>query len=181
MFLFLCAVASAQDPADYHEPNFLENAFSPGTMAKFSLGTLYDQATVEVPTWGSGRNGLWKRAELRMGGLLVRTAAEYGVARLRETDPGYTRCRCKGFGPRSKHAILAEFVEKHADGSLAAPVARFTGIATAVAVTTPFMGAHADTAGAVNHVGILVGTDVGFNMLTEFWPEIKRTLLLRKK
>jgi hypothetical protein len=72
-------------------------------------------------------------------------------------------------------------VEKRADGSLAAPVARFTGIAASVAATTPFLGARAHAATAGDHVALLVGTDIGLNILTEFWPEIKRTLLFRKR
>ncbi len=52
-------------------------------LAKFSLGVLYDQATAQVPEWGSGADGLQKRAEWRMAGLLSRASAEYAVAKFR--------------------------------------------------------------------------------------------------
>jgi hypothetical protein len=147
--------------------------------AKFSLGVLYDQATVQIPAWGSGAEGLRKRAEWRMAGLMSRAAAEYAVARLRETNPEYERCRCKGFGLRSRHVLVSEFVEVRRDGSLAAPVARFTGIAASVAVTTPFLGRDLSVGTGAERAVLLVGSDIGFNMLQEFWPEIRRTLLLR--
>jgi hypothetical protein len=147
--------------------------------AKFSLGLLYDQATVQTPAWGSGRTGLQKRAEWRGLGLVSRGLTEYTVASLRGTDPIYARCACKGFGPRSRHAVVAEFLERRRDGSFRAPVSRFAGIGAGVGVTS--LGQGADATGAPGRIALLAGTDLGFNMLQEFWPEIKRTLLLRKK
>jgi hypothetical protein len=164
---------------EIHGPLFVENVFSKGTLAKFSLGVLYDQATADVPRWGAGASGLRKRAEWRMAGWLSRAAAEYGVARWRGTDPGYQRCRCKGFIPRSRHAFVSEFVERRMEGGLAAPVARFTGIATTMWVTS--FGQHSGVEEAGNRGMVLVGSDIGFNFLQEFWPEIQRTLLLRRK
>jgi hypothetical protein len=162
-----------------HATAFVENVFSTGTLAKFSLGLLYDQATVQAPRWGSGAAGFRKRAEWRMAGLFSRAAAEYGVARLRGTETGYERCRCKGFLPRSRHAIVSEFVERRAEGGLAAPIARASGIAAAVGVTS--LAQRSGVGDAGKHATVLVGADAGFNVLQEFWPEIKRTLLLRRK
>lgn len=148
-------------------------------VAKFSLGVLYDQATDQVPQWGSGADGLGKRAQWRMAGLLTRASVEYGVSRWRDTIPGYVRCRCKGFLPRSRHAVVSEFLDRRIDGGFAAPVARFSGIATSVALTS--LGEHDTASGATEHALLLVSTDLGFNMLQEFWPEIRRTLLLRRR
>jgi hypothetical protein len=151
------------------QPSFVESAFSTATLAKFSLGSLYGQATDQVPKWGSGAAGFEKRAAWRMAGLLSRTAAEYSVARLQGTDPRYDRCRCKGFLPRSRHALVSEFS--------VAPSARFTGIAATVGVTS--LGQHSAIGDAGKRGIVLVGTDIGFNFLQEFWPEIKRTLSRR--
>ena len=183
LFSGLARVAAlrAQDPEvpGPHRPIFVETVFSSGTLAKFSLGLLYDQATTEVPRWGSGTAGFQKRAEWRMGGLLSRPAAEYGVTKWRGTDPGYQRCQCKGFLPRSRYAVVSEFVERRTEGGLAAPVARVTGIATGVLVTS--LGQHSGVGDAWKRGIVLAGNDIGFNVLQEFWPEIKRTLLLRRK
>lgn len=165
--------------ADFHPANFYQNAFSASMLAKFSLGLLYDQATVQVPEWRSGVDGLQKRAELRMGGLLTRAAVEYGVAHYRNTDPSYHRCHCKGFGPRSIHAFAAEFTEFRSDGSIAPPISRFAGLAASVAATSPFVGRH--SANPMERGMTLLGADLGFNMLQEFWPEIRRTLLFRHR
>ena len=184
--LVACGLASsagihAQDAnvPEIHKPTFAEDAFSPGMLAKFSLGVLFDQATVQVPEWGPGAEGLQKRAELRMAGLLSRASAEYGVARFRDTSSVYLRCQCKGFGPRSRHALASEFAEHRMDGSLTAPVARFSGVVTSVAVTS--FRERSGAGAAAEHALLLIGTDAGFNLLQEFWPEIRRTLLFRRK
>jgi len=174
-------LGQATDTITEPRKTFVEHAFSPGMLAKFSLGVLYDQTTVQEPEWGAGAAGLRQRAEWRMAGLLSRAATEYAIARMRETNSDYQRCRCKGFGPRSRHALVSEFVEIRADRSMAPPVARFTGIATSLAVTTPFLGQHSGVGTGTDRAAVLVGADLGFNMLQEFWPEIKRTLLLRRK
>jgi hypothetical protein len=165
--------------SDAHNPGFVENTFSTAMMAKFSLGVVYDQATEQVPKWGSGIAGLQKRAEWRMAGLVSRTSAEYGIARLRETDPGYVRCQCKGFGPRSRHVIVSEFTERRADGGLAAPVSRFGGIGASIAVTS--IGQRSGPGDAAARGLLMVNTDIGFRLLEEFWPEIRRTLFFRRK
>jgi hypothetical protein len=46
--------AQAGDAPAVAQPGFVAAAFSPGMLAKFSLGALYDHATVQVPKWGSG-------------------------------------------------------------------------------------------------------------------------------
>lgn len=160
-------------------PDFFASTFTPGMMAKFSLGVLYDQATVQTRYWGSDAKGLEKRAEWRMAGLLTRASVEYAVARSRGVTTAYERCRCKGFLPRSRHVLVSELTEKRADGSYAPPISRMAGMAAGVAVVT--VAQHSDAAGGGERALLLLNTDIGFNMLNEFWPEVKRTLLFRKR
>lgn len=101
------------------------------------------------------------------------------MARPRDTNPAYARCRIKGFVPRSRHVLISEFTEMCADGTRIVPFARIMGIAIGVAIASAAQ--HTGAGGAGQRALTLVNTDIGFNMLTEFWPEIKRTLLLRHK
>jgi hypothetical protein len=114
-----------------------------------------------------------------MAGLLSRATTDYAVGSFRGTDTSYVRCRRKGFLPRSKHVLISEFTERRLDGSLAAPVARASGIAAGTRVAS--LGQHASAGGAVSRAALLVNTDIGFIMLNEFWPEIKRSMLFRHK
>ncbi len=158
--------------------DFVASTFTPGMMATFSLGVLYDHTTVQTPSWGSGAVGLEKRAEWRMAGLLTRGSVEYGLARFRKVSTAYVRCRCKGFLPRSRHALVSEFTELRSDGSHAPPVSRFAGMAAGLALVSVAQHANAGTVGQRSL--LLVESDIGFNMLTEFRPEMKRALLRRR-
>jgi hypothetical protein len=160
---------------------FTRGLLTPGNSAKLALTLLYDQATVAVPEWGSGRAGFERRAEWLAAGYLTRYSAQFAAAKLRGTDAGYERCRCKGFPRRAAHAIRAEWVERRADGSAVFAFARMTGIFASVAVPAPLLPAGYGAADASKRAITAIGVDTGFNMLQEFWPEIKRTLLLRKK
>jgi hypothetical protein len=194
VLVFLClssgAVIRAQDsfvatPALSSEgtlaDEFTRGLFTPGASAKFALGLVYDQATVAVPQWGSGRAGLGRRTEWLAAGYLARYSTEFAAEKLLGTDTSYQRCRCKGFPRRAAHALHAEFVERKAGGSNVFAFARMSGIYASAALTAPMLPAGYGVADVNQRALTAVGIDEGCNILQEFWPEIKRTLLFRKK
>jgi len=196
VLLWICLLpgtpASAQDDAgpqtsaSGHQDGTLAGQFSrglvtPAEAAKLALGLLYDQTTVAVPEWGSGRDGLIRRGEWLAAGSLTRYTTQFATAKLLGTDTSYQRCRCTGFPRRAGHALHAEFVERKADGSATFAVARLTGIYASAAITAPMLPGRYGPADANKRVVAALAIDEGFNILQEFWPEIKRTLLLRKK
>lgn len=158
---------------------FWSGMFSPGDSAKVMLGLLYDQATFAVPEWGSGAAGLGRRAEWVTAGYLTRYTTEFATAELLGTDTSYRRCLCKGFRRRAGHALHAEFVERKRDGSDTFAFARLSGIYVSAAATAPMLPAGDGAWNASNRAMASLAIDEGFNMLKEFWPEIRRTLLPR--
>jgi len=62
-------------------------------------------------------------------------------------------------------------------GGLALPISRFAGVYSAALATVPFLPARYGVGDALNRATTFVAGDLGFNMLREFWPEIKRALL----
>lgn len=182
--LLTCAAALAQDdgvPQTSLAGQYAEELFTPGNSAKFALGLLYDQATVAVPQWGSDREGLARRAEWLTTGYVTRFTTEFAVARMTGVDTHYQRCRCKGFPRRAVHALHAEFTERRSDGSSAFATARLTGIYASAAVTEAMLPGERSMEDLNSRAVAAIGIDEGFNMLQEFWPEIRRTLLFRKK
>jgi hypothetical protein len=157
-------------------PDFVAMAFAPSALAEVSLGTLFDQATVAVPEWGSGREGLARRVGLLTSTRMIDATVAYGVGQLRGTTTAYSRCLCKGFPRRARHAVVAEFVEHRRDGSVAAPVARFAGLATSVAASAPLLPGGYGAGYAMERAETRIGADIGINLLQEFWPEIRRTV-----
>ena len=190
LWLFSGSAVQAQEryvgqPAPSHDGalanEFTQGLFTPGKSAKLALALAYDQATVAVPEWGSGRAGLGRRAEWLSAGYLARYSTEFAAEKLLGTDTSYQRCRCKGFPRRAAHALHAEFVERKADGSKVFAFARMTGIYASVALSAPILPDNYGVADANQRAITAIGIDEGCNILQEFWPEIKRTLLFRKK
>jgi len=74
------------------------------------FGAAIDQARGAPPQWGGGWGGYSKRFASREGQFIsANSLAALGNAALRY-EPRYDQCRCSGFWPRTKHAILRNFV-----------------------------------------------------------------------
>jgi hypothetical protein len=181
----LCgAAASAQDDDAAQNSlggQYAQELFTPGNSAKLALGLLYDQATAAVPQWGSNRNGLARRAEWLTTGYVTRFTTEFAVARMKGVDTSSQRCLCKGFPRRTVHALHAEFTERKRDGSPTFAVARLMGIYVSAVATETMLPGERSVENMNSRAVAAIGIDEGFNMLQEFWPEIRRTLLFRKK
>jgi hypothetical protein len=170
-------LVSTAAPPLIPRPDFLSTLVAPGAMAKFTLAVAYDQATDQIPEWGPAAAGLRRRAQILFGGHVVDTSLEYSISGWRHTDFRYARCQCKRFPARARHAILGEFTERRADGGLALPISRFAGAYSSTLAAIPFLPSRYGALDALNRGNMIVATDLGFNFLQEFWPEIKRALL----
>jgi hypothetical protein len=180
--LLLAGLRLDAQTGDVSEPQgFLQAELTPGASAKLALGLLYDQATVAVPEWGSGRAGLARRAEWLAAGWVARASTEYAVASYRGVDTGYRPCACKGFPRRAVHALRTGFLEYRPDDTPVFAVARFSGLATGALATIPMLPPGYGFRDAAHRAAMTFLVDEGFNVLQEFRPEIVRTLLLRRK
>jgi hypothetical protein len=169
-------------PTEASQPQeFLRAEFTPAASVKLALGLLYDQATVAVPEWGSGRAGMARRAEWLAAGWMARASAEYAVASYRSVDTNYRPCTCSGFPRRAAHALRGGFLEYRADDKPVIAIARFSGLATGALVTLPMLPPGYGFRDAAQRAAMAFLVDEGFNVLQEFRPEIVRTVLLRGK
>ncbi len=149
-----------------------------GIYIKTTLFTLHDQINDTNPQWGDGWEGFGKRLGTRQVQFIVQNSATSLGNGLLGWEPRYDRCHCDGFWPRTRHALLRNFVtyagnEKSLRPQLMPYVGAFVGGA---AVSTWEPGkAHSNIAGyqaAVTQV--FVGA--GVNWIGEFAPEITRVL-----
>ena len=102
-------------------------------------------------------------------------------SKLLGTDSSYQRCSCAGFPWRAAHALYSELIERRVDGSNVFAFARITGIYASAVITAPMLPPGYGMADANKRAITAIGIDEGYHMLQEFWPEIKRRLLLQKK
>ena len=83
---------------------------SPGAYLKRMFAAGIDQARGAPSEWGGGLGGYSKRFASREGQFIsANSLAALGNAKLKY-EPRYDRCRCSGFWPRTRHAIMRNFL-----------------------------------------------------------------------
>jgi hypothetical protein len=83
---------------------------TPGAYMKRMFAAGIDQARGAPSQWGGGLGGYGKRFASREGQFIAaNTLAALGNAKL-QYEPRYDQCRCSGFWPRTRHAILRNFL-----------------------------------------------------------------------
>jgi hypothetical protein len=90
---------------------YLEQTLTtPGAYMKRMFAAGIDQARGAPPQWDDGWDGYLERFASREGQFIsANSLAALGNAALRY-EPRYDQCRCHGFWPRTRHAILRNFL-----------------------------------------------------------------------
>jgi len=106
------AMYSAQPvtPQQRREIYMEQTLASPGAYLKRMFAAGIDQARGAPPQWDGGLRGYGERFASREGQFITaNTLAYLGNAKLKY-EPRYDQCRCSGFWPRTRHAIMRNFL-----------------------------------------------------------------------
>jgi hypothetical protein len=149
-----------------------------GIYIKTTLFALHDQARNANPEWGSGFNGFAKRLGTRQAEFILQNSVIYLGSGVLGWEPRYDRCRCSGFWPRTRHAVLRNFVtydrsEKNLRPQLLPYLGAFAGSAAA---TTWEPGNPQWQIRGYQAAITQVPFGMGVNWVGEFAPEIGRVL-----
>lgn len=97
-------------PSERREIYLAQTLATPGAYMKRMFAAGIDQARGAPPQWDDGWGGYAERFASREGQFITaNTLAYLGNAALKY-EPRYDQCRCSGFWPRARHAILRNFV-----------------------------------------------------------------------
>ena len=89
---------------------FEQTLATPGAYMKRMFAAGIDQVRGAPPQWDDGWDGYVERFASREGQFIsANSLAALGNAALRY-EPRYDQCRCHGFWPRTRHAILRNFL-----------------------------------------------------------------------
>jgi len=153
-----------------------------GIYIKTTLFTIHDQVRNTNPEWGDGFGGFAKRFGTRQAEFVIQNSVTSLGDGLLGWEPRYDRCRCNGFWPRTRHAVVRNFVtydrtEKKLRPQLLPYVGAFTGSVTATAWQpgNPRWEVKGYQAAITQ---VFVG--MGINWIGEFAPEITRVLRRHK-
>jgi hypothetical protein len=91
-------------------------------------------------------------------------------------DPRFFRLGTGSLWHRASYAALAVFVVRTDDGGRRFNISEVAGNAGVVAATTAYYPASQTAAQGATRFAMQLGNDLISNLLTEFWPDIKRRL-----
>lgn len=154
-----------------------------GIYIKTTVFAISDQSHDTYPQWGQGFNGFAKRWGTRQAQFIVQNSVISLGDGLLGWEPRYDRCRCSGLWPRTRHAIVRNFVtydraEKGLRPQLFPYLGAFTG---SVIATTWQPGAPKWQVKGYQAVITQLPVGIGIYWVGEFAPEIVRVLRRSKK
>jgi hypothetical protein len=162
---------------------YLQQTFArPGDYIKRMFAAGIDQARGSPPEWGGGFGGYGKRFASREGQFIAANSlAALANAKL-NYEPRYDQCRCSGFGPRLRHAILRNFLTYNESERELRPQLGLYGGSFAGGMISTAWKPHPRNAFAEGGFAVLGQAGYGtlLNVFIEFSGDINRKLWGRK-
>jgi hypothetical protein len=157
----------------------LRNTIGPYAIANRLFMAGYNQLIDHPEEWGQGWDAYGKRFANRMGRMSVRNSMRLGLDVAFKTDPRYDRCECTGWG-RVGHAAKRVVIARSDYGGETFNTARVvSGMATPWIVYQWYPDRLNTTERKLVSGSTYLGWRVVNNLVSEFWPEIKRKVFRR--
>ena len=159
---------------------FVNDFTDPITFLASGFDAATDHASNRDPTFGQGAEGYAKR----FGADLSDRASskffkDFAYPALFQEDPRYYRLGTGAAGKRVAHAAEHLLIAHRGDGTRMFNFSEWLGTASAVALNNLYHPGEQRGAGEMSrNMGYRFATDVGFDVLREFWPEIAHKLKL---
>jgi hypothetical protein len=163
------------DPAEKFNL-FIKNNLEPVTFIVAGFNAGIAQAEDDDPTFGQGMAGYGKR----YAAALADTASSdffhtFLFPVLFRQDPRYYRRLEGSTSRRFGHAVSHVFIARSDSRHNMFNFSEWLGTASAVALANTYHPGNRRGVGpAAQRIGISIGSDMGFDVLREFWPEIVR-------
>jgi hypothetical protein len=159
----------------------LKNTFGSRAIANRALLSGLNHWMDHPEEWENSIDGYGHRFASRMGRLVVRNAVQLSADLAFKTDPRYDRCDCAGFMARTGHAWRRVLVARRDNGGEMISVARLAGAYVTPMITDQWYPARLNTWDhkLMSGTSFLAWRGVN-NMIKEFWPEVKRTVLRKR-
>jgi hypothetical protein len=160
---------------------FVQDTYDPLTFLNAGFNAGIGQAENTDPSFGQGAAGYGKRFGANYAGQI---SSEFFISfaypAIFSEDPRYYRLAHGGGRRRLLHAIGHVFVaHKDEDGRPMFNFSEWLGTTSAVVLSNTY---HPDNkrgfGPAAQNVGLSFASDMGYDVLREFWPEVARKLKL---
>ncbi len=159
---------------------FVHDAFDPLAFLTAGFYAGVNQAQNRDPTFGQGAEGYGKRFGAAFAGQTsFRFFTDFVYPTIFSEDPRYYRLAQGSGEKRLLHAVEHTFVAYNDNGKHMFNFSEWMGATSAVVVSNRLNPGNERGIGATaKWTGFAVMTDMGLDILREFWPEIARKLRL---
>jgi hypothetical protein len=159
---------------------FVRDSSDPVTFLASGFNAGLNQAENQDPNFGQGAGGYGKRFGTSFADQAsFRFFKDFAYPSIFYEDPRYYRLIHGSGGRRFLHAAEHAFVAHRDNGNRMFNFSEWMGTASAVALSNVYHpGNQRGFAPAARLVGYGILSDIGFDMLREFWPEISRKFKL---
>lgn len=159
---------------------FVRNTFEPVTIVVSAFDAGIDQASDSDPTFGQGFEGYGKRLG---AAALDRVSSDFFhtffFPVVFRQDPRYYRLGHGATGVRLGHALTHVFVAHGDSGRKMFNFSEWMGTTASSALGNTYHPGNRRGMGAASErIAVSIGTDMGFDVLREFWPEVIRKFKL---
>jgi len=153
---------------------YYHSVTSAETVAGPAFGAGITQWRDEPPEWGQGAGGFGDRFASGYGRSIIARTIRFGVAAVDHEDPRFERSHETGFLPRASFAVTHYFVPYTDAGGRIPAFSRFAGLYGAAFIANEWYPAsRATTTHALLRGTTALSAGLGWNVLKEFWPDIK--------
>lgn len=133
------------------------------------------QAENSPKEWGGGAEGYGFRVGDAFAQHVIRGTLQYGVSAMLHEDNRYFHSGETGFFRRAKYAVKSTFMARHDNGQQYLSASRLSGAVGTSFISRVWQPRSTNSAGdGAVRLGVSLGTDAGYNVLREFWPDLKR-------
>ena len=150
---------------------------TPGIYLKSGFVGMIQQANGTPQDWGGGAEGYGRRVASNYGQYLIQNSFSASGNALLQYEPRYDRCHCTGLWPRTRHALLRNFLTYNQTERELRPQFALYGAAFASGMIASTWKPRTEvwTEGSY---GMLAQAAFGLlsNWIGEFAPEINRVL-----
>jgi hypothetical protein len=156
---------------------------TPGAYLKRMFAAGIDQARGSPPQWSGGWGGYGERFASREGQFIAANSlAALGNAKLKY-EPRYDQCQCSGFWPRTRHAIMRNFLTYNESEQELRPQWGLYGGSFGGGLISAAWKPHPRNAFAEGGRAMLgqAGFGVLLNFFVEFSTDINRKIGVRKR
>jgi len=152
-----------------------QNFTSPTPYLSILASAATDQGNNQPPEWKQGAEGFGKRLASRFGTSVIQGSIQASSAAALGLEPRYIRSTSKGFWRRSGHALASTFLTYNNEGKRRLNIPNLGSCyASSMIATTWYPDRYTALGDGVRDGHRLVLASGVFNLLQEFWPDVKR-------